>query len=540
LKKERSRKYRALQFLRILSQTAFFFLFFYLLLRTHFTGQDYISRVEIFFHFDPLLAIATAIASRVLFASFVLAAITVVLTLVAGRFVCGWVCPLGSIHQFFSFIFKKAKLLKPRKGDSGAMRLSWKYIILIVVLVASLFAVDLVGFADPLSFLYRSFATAVVPVFARAGTALIGLLYGLRLTSFGDATAQFFSSLSLNQTFQQGFLLGLVFLGVVLLNLSRERFWCRYLCPAGALLGVLARWNVPKVRIDMEKCIKCNLCTIHCQTQANPFPNEEWRSSECVYCYTCAAICPTNAVRFPVKARPESLESINLSRRRLIFTSVLAVVAAPFFKITPAAKRAAAKLIRPPGALPEPRFLQKCVKCGECMKACPTNALQPALNEAGPEGIWTPLLKPRVGYCEYYCSLCTQVCPTGAIEELTIEEKIKVKIGSAWVNKSRCIPYVLGSPCIVCEEHCPTSPKAIKLVRTEVQLIDGTVQTPLAPVIDLDLCIGCGICENKCPVVDDPAIFCTSVGETRSEKNQLLLDIIKPETPAGEPPDPYR
>jgi polyferredoxin len=540
LKKERSKKYRALQLIRILSQTVFFGLFFYLLLKTHFSGEDYISRVEVFFHFDPLLAITTAIASRLLFASFILAAITIVVTLVAGRFVCGWICPLGSVHQFFSAVFKKAKLLKPRKEDKNRGRLAWKYLILVAVLVASLFAVDLVGFADPLSFLYRSFATAVVPVFARVGAALTGLLYGLKLSSFGDAAAQFFGTLSLNQTFQQGFFLGLIFLGVVLLNLSRERFWCRYLCPAGALLGLLARWNVPKVRIDMEKCIKCNLCTLHCQTQANPYPNEEWRSSECVYCYTCAAICPTNAVRFPVKAQPEKIESVNLSRRKLIFTSVLAAVAAPFFKIAPAVKRAASKLIRPPGALPEPRFLQKCVKCGECMKACPTNALQPALDEAGPEGIWTPVLKPRIGYCEYYCSLCSQVCPTGAIKELTIEEKVRVKIGSAWVNKSRCIPYVLGSPCIVCEEHCPTSPKAIKLVRTEVHLIDGTVQTPLAPVIDLDLFIGCGICENKCPVVDAPAIFCTSVGETRSEKNRLLLDIIKPEAPPGDPSDPYR
>jgi len=540
LKKERSKKYRALQLTRILSQAAFFGLFFYLLLRTHFTGQDYISRVEIFFHFDPLLAITTAIASRVLFASFILAAITIVVTLVAGRFVCGWVCPLGSVHQFFSFVFKKAKLLKPRKEDKSGGRLAWKYAILIAVLVASFFTVDLVGFADPLSFLYRSFVTAVVPVLARVGAAFTGLLYGLKLSSFGDAIAQFFGTLSLNQTYQQGFFLGLIFLGIILLNVSKERFWCRYLCPAGALLGLLARWNVPKVRIDMEKCIKCNLCTLHCQTQANPYPNEEWRSSECVYCYTCAAICPTKAVQFPLKTTPEKIESINLSRRKLIFTSALAVIAAPFFKISPAAKRAAAKLIRPPGALPEPKFLQKCVKCGECMKACPTNGLQPALDEAGPEGIWTPVLKPRIGYCEYYCSLCTQVCPTGAIKELTIEEKVKVKIGSAWVNKSRCIPYVLGAPCIVCEEHCPTSPKAIKLVRTEVQLLDGTVQTPLAPVIDLDLCIGCGICETKCPVVDDPAIFCTSVGETRSEKNRLLLDIIKPASPPGEPSDPYR
>ena len=115
------------------------------------------------------------------------------------------------------------------------------------------------------------------------------------------------------------------------------------------------------------------------------------------------------------------------------------------------------------------------------MKACPTGGLQPALTEAGPEGIWTPMLVPKIGYCEYYCSLCTQVCPTGAIKKLTIEEKNKVKIGTAWVNKSRCIPYVLGKPCIVCEEHCPISPKAIKLVEVETKLPDGTVAVQKAP-----------------------------------------------------------
>ena len=163
------------------------------------------------------------------------------------------------------------------------------------------------------------------------------------------------------------------------------------------------------------------------------------------------------------------------------------------------------------------------------MKVCPTNALQPALIEAGPEGIWTPMLVPRIGYCEYYCSLCSQVCPTGAIRELSIEEKLKVTIGTAFINKNTCIPYNLGTPCIVCEEHCPTSPKAIKFITTETKLPDGSIKIPLAPVIDMDLCIGCGICENKCPVVDAPAIYVTSVGEDRSEKNQLLLDIILPE-----------
>jgi MauM/NapG family ferredoxin protein len=287
----------------------------------------------------------------------------------------------------------------------------------------------------------------------------------------------------------------------------------------------MSRFNIFKLKIDEAKCTKCNLCSIHCETQAAPFPNDQWKSSECVYCETCAAICPTRAISFPVRIRKEKLPAVDLTKRRLLTTSFLAFFSVPFFRLSKSRKRAGEKLIRPPGSLPEPDFLAKCVKCGECMKACPTNGLQPALTEAGPEGLWTPVLVPKIGYCEYYCSLCSQVCPTGAIKELSVPEKTAVKIGQAWINKNRCIPYFLGRPCIVCEEHCPTSPKAIKFILVETKLPDGTVAVEKAPFIDPELCIGCGICENKCPVMDDPAIYVTSVGEQRSKDNQLLLQI---------------
>lgn len=525
MKKEQSRKYRLFQILRIISQAIFFGLFIFLFLGTHFTGKDYIGHVEIFFHFDPLLALTTFIASRTAFASFALATLTIVTTFVLGRFVCGWVCPLGAVHQFFSFIFKKSKLLKPKKTQGNG--LVWKYYIFIFILVGSLFALDLVGILDPLSLLYRSMATSIFPALAHGFSALIGLFYNVHLASVGDSLTQFLEGLTINAIFRQGFFIGIIFIGLVLLNLAKERFWCRYLCPLGAFLGIISRWNIFKLMVDEQKCIECNLCTLHCQTQANPFPNEEWKSAECVYCETCAAICPTAAISFPVKRTPEKIAAINLSRRKLILTTFLAFFSVPFFRISQAIKRSHEKLIRPPGALPEAQFLHKCVKCGECMKACPTNGLQPALAEAGPEGIWTPMLVPKIGYCEFYCSLCTQVCPSAAIKELTIEEKIRVRIGTAWINKNRCIPYFLGRPCIVCEEHCPTSPKAIKLVTVETILPDGTVAKQKAPVIDLDLCIGCGICEYRCPVMDEPAIYVISVGESRSERNQLLLPLLK-------------
>jgi MauM/NapG family ferredoxin protein len=537
LKKERSRKHRLLELLRIFGQTAFFLLFLYLLLGAHYTGEDYIgSTVQLFFHVDPLLALVTMVAARLLYRALLVALITVVVTVLFGRLFCGWVCPLGAVHQFSSFVFKRTKFLKPPREDKAS--LAPKYYVLILVLAGALLGLDLAGYLDPLSFLTRSMSVAVFPALAHALSNLNGALYGLGAAGLARSISQALDNWTINVTFLQGFSVGLLFLGAVALNARKERFWCRYICPTGALLGLLSRWNLLKLRIDDAKCIKCGLCTQHCETQANPYPNETWKSGECVYCQNCASICPTGAIRFPLSARPERLtnvSNVDLSRRKLLLTTFLGLVAVPFFRLTPSHKRASLKLIRPPGSLPEPKFLAKCVKCGQCMRACPTGGLQPALTEAGPEGVYTPMLVPKVGYCEYYCSLCTQVCPTEAITKLTIEEKNKVKIGTAWVNKSRCIPYVLGKPCIVCEEHCPVSPKAIKLVEVETKLPDGTVAVQKAPVIDIELCTGCGICENKCPVMDDPAIFVTSVGETRSATNRLLLDIS-----SGAPSDPYK
>jgi MauM/NapG family ferredoxin protein len=529
LKKERSRKYRRLQLLRIGSQVFFLGLFIYLFTVTHYTGKDYIGPVEGMFHFDPLITLAVFIASKSLFLHSLLALATIAVTVVLGRVFCGWFCPLGAVHQFFSWAFKKTKFLRPKVVSDKP--LAAKYYVLIFGIIAAIFGLNLFGYLDPFAFLHRSFAVGVFPSATVGTTAALGFLYTLKLGFIADPLMQFIQNLTLNGVFRQGFLIGLVFFGAMALNMWRERYWCRYVCPLGALLGFFSLANVVKPKVDENKCIKCNLCTLQCETQAEPWPEEEWKKTECIYCMTCGAVCPTAAITFPAAARVARKQpSVSLKRRQAILASIGALAALPLFRLTPAASRTNAKLIRPPGALPEKDFLAKCIKCGECMKACPNNALQPALSEGGPEAVWTPVLVPRIGYCEYYCSLCTQVCPTGAIKELKIEDKVKVKIGSAWINKNRCLPYALGRPCIVCEEHCPTSPKAIKFVMVETKLPDGTVATQKAPVIDLDLCIGCGICENKCPVVDDPAIYVTSVGEQRSQKNRLLLDVNKTDT----------
>jgi formate hydrogenlyase subunit 6/NADH:ubiquinone oxidoreductase subunit I len=159
------------------------------------------------------------------------------------------------------------------------------------------------------------------------------------------------------------------------------------------------------------------------------------------------------------------------------------------------------------------------------MNVCPTNVINPPLAEAGMGGFWTPLLLMTQGYCEYTCTLCGSVCPTGAIREIAAKEKIEkpIKIGSAYVDRGRCLPWSGNAPCIVCQEVCPTSPKAIYLVKAEVKTAAGTAIQVQLPHLDLKRCVGCGICENKCPVRGLPAIRTIAAGETRSLENQILL-----------------
>ena len=170
------------------------------------------------------------------------------------------------------------------------------------------------------------------------------------------------------------------------------------------------------------------------------------------------------------------------------------------------------------------------------MKVCPNNALHPAFSEAGWEGIWTPVVVPRIGYCEPSCTLCGQVCPTGAIGEFTSREKgwaavpsgpgadtQPIRLGTAFYDRGRCLPWAMATDCIVCEEWCPTSPKAVYLQPAEVTDAAGNTKQVRQPYIDPERCVGCGACEFVCPVRDRPAVYVTSAGESRSKTNQILL-----------------
>jgi len=354
-------------------------------------------------------------------------------------------------------------------------------------------------------------------VASNTADSAVALIHSTGAPFPGERWTNFFESLMIQTTFRQGAAIGLILLGVILLNLVRPRFWCRYLCPSGALLGVFARWHFIKLKTDADKCDDCKLCSLHCPSQASPYPDDKWKKAECFHCYNCASECSQDAIRLPLAAPTMKSPVIDPSRREVVLTSALGIVAAPLLSVS-GSERPSEKLIRPPGALAEPEFLSKCIRCGECLKVCPTNGLQYAFDEGSMLALWTPVLVPRIGGCEYYCSLCSQVCPTEAIQELTEPEKQEITIGAAWIRKDRCLPYSIGEPCRVCEQNCPTSPNAIAMVDSEFTAPEGKFQIQV-PFVDPWLCIGCGICENKCPVEDEPGIYCTSYGESRSEKD---------------------
>jgi NAD-dependent dihydropyrimidine dehydrogenase PreA subunit len=143
-----------------------------------------------------------------------------------------------------------------------------------------------------------------------------------------------------------------------------------------------------------------------------------------------------------------------------------------------------------------------------CVQACPTQTLQLLHLEAGFSGLWTPAVTPRVGGCQADCTACGDVCPTNAIVEFTKHEADKwvTKMGTAVLEKSRCISWTNNTPCKKCIEACPTW-------AFEVEHGDGV--RPFRPSgIKYDRCVGCGLCENACRkiVFGRPAILTFSHG----------------------------
>jgi polyferredoxin len=479
---------------------------------------------QLFLYLDPLISLFAIIAGQSLIAIAAYSIITVVFTILFGRVFCGYMCPLGTIIDQFASLsevfnikqkaFKKIKVLP--------------LLILALVLTLSFYSIGAAMIFDPISLTTRAATIAIATV--KAVIDQLGM--NLPLDQFGGQGGAF------GNGFDQPSYVGgggailistgwiLLFLAAIIgLNLLGKRFWCRYLCPLGALLGLIGRIPLIRRKVDPEACVSCMKCAKSCDMQAVTKKGQATDAANCTLCLECVDVCPKNAITAGLK--PELTTEVPSRRTALAVLggTAAAVALAP---LTSQASPNEAAFIRPPGVSDEEKFLSMCIRCGECVAACPTKVLQPAFLQNGLEALWTPQLDFTNASCSYNCNSCGNVCPTGAIQYLALAKKQAFAIGTAQINEEGC------RRCARCAQLCPVPGGAIKFgIPDAVNGMNnsngsnglngsgnsGGFSGPNGSSngghggrsrgsisVDSSKCIGCGVCVQVCPVRDNKPV----------------------------------
>jgi len=437
---------------------------------------------DLFLRLDPLLFVGASLSARE--ASTLLQAFPALFVLASafllGRVFCGWICPMGTSLD----LGERALRLRPkRRGPSRLADL--KFHVLAFLLLTCLLSPQLLYLLDPMPFITRAFALGLYPLVPYLANPLLLQLDKTTLQAVG---------------FNSGALFVCLWLLVLLLGAMEGRFWCRNLCPLGAFLSLPARVSPLRRRVDLGRCTRCMRCVKGCKTGALGPEPDEWRPSECTLCMTCVDLCPEGAVSFGFRGGGKR-RRVDISARGVALSGLGGLLLSLLLSTSSTRRRGHPRLIRPPNALEEGKFVNACVRCGKCIKVCPTGGLQPCLFEGGWDALWTPVLVPSIGPCESNCNSCGEVCPTGAIRPFEVREKPRIKMGTAVINRSTCLVWAYGESCFVCVEVCPY--KAARKTRR-------------GPVVVREVCVGCGICEFNCPTQPIPSIYVVSWGEGRA------------------------
>jgi len=468
--------------------------------------------VDLFLRLDPLISLGSMATARAFIAKAAWAFLFLGVALLLGRVFCGYLCPMGATMDFWDWVNGKRRKFKSENSFEAAGHFrNLKYLILIALAGSAALGISWIFLFSPLSLMTRFYSFVLYPVSLMVANLFLDLLrpvlpsLGLESLSYVRYSVPLFNT--------NVFVASLV-LGILLLGMIRPRFWCRNLCPAGAIFALFSLRPLFR-RTVSEKCTSCGRCVRTCPMGAIAGDFVRTAHSECMTCLKCQEVCPEKAIAFRRAVKvPRLSPEVNLERRRVLGAGATGLAAAALTMTsldhlhggeTPRALRSAS-LIRPPGTLPETEFQARCVRCGECIKGCLTNTLQPVWFEAGLSGLWTPKITARLAGCEQGCNLCGQVCPTAAIRPLSLEEKSFAKVGTARIDKTRCIAWEQDKKCLICDEICPYN-------AIVSQFVTGHPIT--VPVIDEDKCNGCGYCECKCPVTGEAAIMVEPLGELR-------------------------
>ena len=408
------------------------------------------------------------------------------LTLAFGRIYCSTLCPLGTVQDGINAVHnlrtKGARTRFTYRKPNRWLRYGVLALTAVCVATGVGFVVALV---DPYSIFGRLMHEGLRPLVQGANNVLA--------VFFGDSFGREVVSVSWLSAVVA--LLTIAIIG--LLAWLGGRRYCNSFCPVGTLLGEVSRASLLKIQIDTSKCIDCGLCGRKCKAECIDTANHRVDATRCVVCFDCIDACSQGSISYTMKSTPAPEKPADTSRRNFIAT-VAAVAAIPVANAQQRAEQAAQgghkgkkgpRPVAPPGAQSIANLQAKCTACHLCVSKCPSHVLQPAVMEYGLQGIMQPVMRYDKGYCLYDCNLCGEVCPTGAILPLALEEKRMTQLGHAVFHREQCVVARDGVTCGNCAEHCPAD--AIKLQRG----VDGR----LYPQIEKALCIGCGACQNLCP-----------------------------------------
>jgi len=455
--------------------------------------------------------------------------IVILLTALMGRFYCSSICPLGIMQDVFNSIAKKFSR-KKRFFKYNVSFVKTRFTILSLTVLGILFGISLVTVLfDPYSNAGRIFNYILKPIIVLGNNS-----FAVFMQEKGNFSFKIIESINTS--------IFIVIYSIVLLlivayfSYKRGRIICNVICPVGTLLGMISKKSVLKIQLDKNSCTKCGKCAGICKSECIDIKTQSIDYTRCVVCFNCLPVCNDNAINFSLtksNKAPTILEKESKIDRRSalsalfvisastsalaqnIYQSSLKTVAQNTGKLSFSLKK---NPVSPPGSQSLKHFNSLCTACGLCISACPTNVLQPAIKEYGLFGLMQPHMDyVNAGFCNYDCNRCGNICPTGAILPLSIEDKKLTQIGKAVFVQSNCVVYRDETACGACSEHCPT--KAVDMVPYKNGLV--------IPKVNQDICIGCGACEHPCPV-DYPhkAIYV--------EGNQIHQVALKPKEQKSE------
>jgi ferredoxin len=427
--------------------------------------------------------------------------IILLLTLITGRTYCSFLCPLGIGQDLFS---RTGGLLRRKFRRYGFKRphVVLRYSLLALTLIFTMvWGIYMLSLLDPYSIYGRFMTYFAKPAIIEINNLLAGVLGKFDIYTLSNVPNKTFTLVAYS-------IPGAFFILVGTLSLTKGRLYCNTVCPVGTLLGLVSKISILRINFDESACTRCGRCSLRCKSSCIDFLKYDVDVSRCVDCFNCIHACQDKALSYGVVRFKKKEHKTDESRRKVVAGSLLLLLGlsgksygqdkhAPTPKKDSTVRENKTWPVSPPGSVSLEHFNKNCTACSLCITACPNRVLQPAIREYGLAGMMQPVMNYHKSFCTYNCTICNEVCPTGALTPLLLEAKKLIQIGKVTFIKDNCIVKTEKTACGACSESCPT--KAVYMIPYEGNL--------LIPELNVDICVGCGHCEFACPTVPYKAIF---------------------------------